>query len=192
MKQNIEKQMLTEYQALRNEILKMYDKQDNILSVLIIIIAALITTEIYLKTPLANIIALLFLSVTVRRITFYIRGMVRAGAYIQVFLESELDGINWSTSIWKVWKKKGYPGNYFFNIYNLLLFSILGAISYSIINAPNAVERIKIIIPVILCMIVVYDAFRFYYSTRCNQYRNEMLEEFCKLKSERKKEKKIE
>lgn len=93
MKNNI----ILEYESLRNEITQKIDLVNSLMTFTLTTVVAILTFALTKKNELLYLLPFCIIIPMYMRIAYYRSAMVKLSAYMIVFLENKLEGINWET-----------------------------------------------------------------------------------------------
>lgn len=89
--------MITEYKILRDEINQKIDLVNSLTTFTLTTIVAILTFALTKKNPLLYLLPFCIIIPMYMRISYYRSAMVKISAYMIVFLEEEIEDINWET-----------------------------------------------------------------------------------------------
>jgi len=119
---------LAEYSALREEITNTGQNQHNMFVFAFTAIGAISAFALQQRNPYIILFAFVVLLAASKLFHNYSLKFIQVSAYIKVYLESELEGLNWESEVSKWRKNATYPPvdlkNYLFTIGAFALFTI--------------------------------------------------------------------
>lgn len=89
---------LKEYECLRSEIMKHIDLHNSLLTFAITTTVAILTFALSEKIPVLCLIPFCIIIPMSMRLAYYRSAMMKVAAYIFVFIEKEMDGLEWESA----------------------------------------------------------------------------------------------
>lgn len=89
--------MITEYKILRDEINQKIDLVNSLTTFTLTTVVAILTFALMRKNPLLYLLPFCIIIPMYMRISYYRSAMVKISAYMIIFLEDEIEDINWET-----------------------------------------------------------------------------------------------
>lgn len=89
--------MLKEYETLREEMLQKIEIHNSLITFMITTVSALLTFSLTHDEPLLYLLSFCIIIPTTMRVTYYRAMMIKLSAYIIVYLEKDVKGLEWET-----------------------------------------------------------------------------------------------
>lgn len=94
---NINENLLKEYEDIRGEIKQKIELHNSLITFMITTVVAVLAFALERNNPALYLLPFAIIIPISMRVTYYRTAMIKLSAYVIVYLEDKLDGINWET-----------------------------------------------------------------------------------------------
>lgn len=159
---NEQENIIIEYEDLRNEVKQKIELHNSLITFMITTVIAVLAFALESKSILLYLLPFGIIIPISMRITYYREAMVKLSAYIVIYIEKEIEGLNWetrNTQLINVDKKSLYDKFTISHYYEGIILSIICYILYFVEYMKENIMSFRTLICLILpFLLVVWEA----------------------------------
>lgn len=159
---NEQENIVREYEDLRNEIKQKIELHNSLITFMITTVVAVLAFALERENTLLYLLPFGVIIPISMRITYYREAMVKLSAYIIIYIENEIEGLNWetrNTQLINVDKNSLFDKFTISHYYEGIILSIVCYILYFIDYIKDNVISVRMIIYLVLpFLLVIWEA----------------------------------